>query len=360
MGAQTSYTEQLAAMAGLSHGIDNKFETGVNDLGKVRNLHTLTIGTAADQDYAHTVDGIAVSFTRAAGETTQAIRDAVLAAARATQALEGVAFYNPSGTDDILITAVTAGTAITVLESSANQTLVETTVNVALESIGFGLGVVRGTVSAKSVTLPSAAGGMFRGFVEYTHSAVDPSAAGAAEASPGQNLSIIRRGAMWVPFVDGAQGAPVEGDDCYLVFSGAGNIGKVTNDQGGTLQVITITVATVTNDGRYAFEIDGRVVEFTADGSATAQEVVDGLVAAVNAIADLDFVGVDGAGDTIVITSDKTVTFAEIADPGTDVSIAESTAPAPLTHVAQHLGSNVKFARVNSALGLALVEINLP
>ena len=354
---QTSYTEQLVALAGMLHGIDNTFETGVNDAGTTRQRDTITIDVAADQTYSFTVDGIVVSFVRANAEDVTGIRNALIEAFRAIQSLEGVAFSNPTGVDALTIDAANPGTAIVTANLAANMTLVNTTPNTALEPIPFGLGVVRRSGGTnKSVTLPTLGGQNFRGFVSYDHSVVDPSNAGAAaEASPGQNLSLLRKGYIWVPFVNGAGGTPTEGEDVFLIFSGA-NAGKISNDQGGVRQVIVITVSTATNDGVYEVELDGRIAQFTADGGATVLEVATGLAAKCLGIAEGGF-EVASDATTVTITSDKPITFAEIADPGTDIAIAQTVVAS--AEVAAEL-KGIQFRRVDTATLLALVEVNLP
>ncbi|MBI4815189.1 MAG: hypothetical protein HY791_02950 [Deltaproteobacteria bacterium] len=161
MSGQQSYSlTQQAAYAGMRHGLfDHRCRTFVNDKGAVRQIDTITVDTAVGSSttYALTVDGYSISFTSASASKT-VIRDGLIAAGRAVQALESVCAFNPSGTDALTVTAATEGTGFTTAESDGNLSLANTVANVAKEPIPFGRGVVRRrTLASSTVTVDTAA-----------------------------------------------------------------------------------------------------------------------------------------------------------------------------------------------------------
>lgn len=93
---------------------------------------------------------------------------------------------------------------------------------------------------------------------------------------------------------------------------------SMVNDKGAARAVYEITVDTVTDSATYTFTIGGFTVSYVADASATAREIVTGLIAAARAnqsIMDL-LAGINPNGNTKIRITAKT--------PGTDVTVAES------------------------------------
>lgn len=181
MAGQTAYTNQALGYPGQRMGMGHQARTGVNDVGAVRQVDTITVSAAAAQIYLFTVDvgggalPISADFSGGAPGSTTVARDALLAAARAIQAFEGFVAFNPSGAAGITITALTPGVGHTTAEADASLTLANTVANVASGSIPFGRAVVRNTANnANSIQLPSATGQNFMGVLERTHSSVDP------------------------------------------------------------------------------------------------------------------------------------------------------------------------------------------
>lgn len=72
---------------------------------------------------------------------------------------------------------------------------------------------------------------------------------------------------------------------------GAIKIGRRANAFTQSLQL----TPTVANNTTYAVEVDGQEVSYTSDGTASVGEIVAGLVAAINALADVDAIIATGA-----------------------------------------------------------------
>jgi phage tail sheath gpL-like len=98
--------------------------------------------------------------------------------------------------------------------------------------------------------------------------------------------------------------------------------------------------------------INGRAYSFTADGSATATEIVTGLKDLINADADNGVIATGTA--TLILTADvEGVPFS--VSLGANLSAAATTANAVYTT----LLSGAKFLTAASAGGLAKIELNL-
>ena len=106
-------------------------------------------------------------------------------------------------------------------------------------------------------------------------------------------------------------------------LSGARQADTMTNDRPRTAQRDTVQVSTVTNSATYTVTIDSIPVTYTADGSATAAEIRDGLIAAINgepllagrvlaSVKDADELYIDArlAGVGFVTTVDAKLTLA--------------------------------------------------
>lgn len=144
-GLSDTSAQPAAAVAGMP--VSKNFDDTVSAQwigGTTTDVWTLTIGSAAAQDYgfdAVTPDGASFSprFTRAGSETTAQIAVAVAAAANALPGLTAWATIAASGST-VVITARLAGTAgaIAVTEALANQTLANTTAAADGQDLPFG------------------------------------------------------------------------------------------------------------------------------------------------------------------------------------------------------------------------------
>lgn len=97
-------------------------------------------------------------------------------------------------------------------------------------------------------------------------------------------------------------------------------------------QIATVTVGTPTT-GTYSLTINGTAISFVADADPTAQEIVDGLVAAINAnvtVATAVTASDDTAGNsTFIITADAIATAFTVTSPtapgGSSLSVTADT-----------------------------------
>lgn len=117
------------------------------------------------------------------------------------------------------------------------------------------------------------------------------------------------------------------------IVQGSGAGGKQSGKLPGTpvAKVITLTVTGATNATVYNFLLffprtgETALVEITADGSATGAEVVTALVNKVNDM-DVPVTAADGAGDTIVLTSDLIGNDFQVLEAETEITQADTTA----------------------------------
>lgn len=172
-----------------------------NDKGKNRQVDTITMTSAvAATTYTFTIDlgngPVAVSYLSGATTSLAAIRDGLIAAARAKSEFEDKVFPNVGGASALTLTATKPGEGFTTAESDANLTLANTTPNVVTEPIPFGRAVVRGSTGVRSAILPSTTGQKFEGVVERVHSNVDPIEGSADEVTPFSDMSVGHKG-MW-------------------------------------------------------------------------------------------------------------------------------------------------------------------
>lgn len=372
MAAQTSYSEQLAAYAGLRYGMStHRANSAVNDAGSTKQIHDVVVTSAANSTvYTFTITEVLtgvvttiVITTPASGNTVTTVRDSLIAYLRTLQSLEGVVTANPVSTDTIRVTAQRAGYGFTLAESDGNLTNSAIQANVAPEYLFFGRGVVKRSAGGdRSVTAPSAAAdrALFRGVLEREHQIVDPINPSRPQASPGQNLTIIKAGGVWVEVDE----AITEGARAYCRFAtggtGSGAIGTFKDNPGGTAHVMRITVSgTITNSGTYRVIVNGRVIEVTADGSATIDEMVTLLTNAITAQGlSVTAVG-DLANDWVTLTANnpgEPITFTELTDLATNFAVTEVTAN--VAGVAFSI--NGVFESSTTGAGLAKLMLNEP
>jgi hypothetical protein len=362
MGAQTSYTEQLAAYAGLRYGMDHNATTGVNDAGMDKQVHEVTVDAfTADATVSFVftdsdgVDHLIEFVNPAAGDETDT-RDGLIDALRAIQELEGAVTANPSGTAVIVLTAIEPGVGFTVGSLHADLSDAVVTANGTLESILFGRGVIRRSAGGdQSVTVPTALTdrAAFRGALEREHHIVDPLDPTSPAATPGSNLSIIERGGIWVPVT----GAVSKGDRAYCVFTPAANRGKFRADPGGTAQVMRIAISGNTA-GTMRFALNGRIFELIIVAQ-TVDQIVTELTAAANALDEPVTAVADLPNDRIDFTADNAgdaFSLVEISDAAGEAAI--STVTANVAGVAFPV--DAEFESTTTGAGLAKLKINRP
>lgn len=221
-------------------------------------------------------------------------------------------------------------------------------------NVGFGLAVVKGTISngvdgSSQVKVPTASGGVFRGIARHTHS-VPQNGANPVGYPDTETVGYLRRGRIWVPVVD----AVTEDGAAYFVNTGAkagwfaaaasdtasavatANAGNVGN---GVMGTITPTVPPA-RGGIYTLDM--------TSAGATAAFIVrdpDGVEVGVGAVGTLF-----NAGGLSFTLADGAVDFAE-GDGFTinvDVTFAADAVPTGV------------FRSSTTGEGLAVVEINLP
>jgi hypothetical protein len=95
------------------------------------------------------------------------------------------------------------------------------------------------------------------------------------------------------------------------------------NDLGTNREVIDVAIDTVTNSATYTFTINGYTITYTADGSATAIEIRDGLIAAARAVAGLESLATFNPSPTGGATAPVRVTAKR---PDIDLTYADSDA----------------------------------
>ncbi len=151
--------------------------------------------------YSFTLNGTTVSYTATRTDTIIIIRDALIAAARAIQLLEGVAYFNSNG-NNVRVTASVPGTAFTAT-AVTNTSVSAVTANGTPLYIPFGVAIVKrtgaGTVD-KSATTPTTTGQSFLGVSERIHTVCDPmqSAPNNQNIAPFADITVGYRGTWYV------------------------------------------------------------------------------------------------------------------------------------------------------------------
>lgn len=293
---------------------------------------TVTIGNFnAGDEVGINVNGVQVSVT--------AVTDATATAALLNTAI------NAAGLLSGVLSSTVAGPALTLagalgVEIDASEyspdattaTFSAVTASVVQQQLDFGYGVVRDvpsiTVNRNAIKKPSAASDVFVGVLVRTRGGQIPPA--QIEASgfdpdylmPGMTYAVLRANVGVV--VEYVGDAPTESDPVYLIYSGA-NAGKWRVDNGGTSEVVTLTLTTTATD-TVAFNYDG--LPDLSIASATGTEATDAATlfglwkanASYMAIGDIE----DNGDGTLTITFNDTTThtFTDNSD-GTS-SIAET------------------------------------
>lgn len=106
--------------------------------------------------------------------------------------------------------------------------------------------------------------------------------------------------------------------------------GTLFNASPQAVQISTITVSGPTNSHLYTVTINGFNVTFTSDSGATTQEVVDGLVAAINLDARVrgDVIAVGTSATVVTLTGLIPGRLFNLAEAEADLAIATSQAAA--------------------------------
>lgn len=163
-------------------------------------------------------------------------------------------------------------------------------------------------------------------------------------------VSIMSEGSM---FVD-CEGTVVAGNPVYVRYTSDGSsnteLGKVCANSGGTVVIDT----TSTVEGVYRVTLFNGIVNETfsyqTDGSASANEITTGLVAAIDASANYSAAGTTEATITLVV--------------GTEITIVQLAGPTAAAEALYTVVDNQKAARLpgayftESRTGAGLVEIH--
>jgi uncharacterized protein len=128
-------------------------------------------------------------------------------------------------------------------------------------------------------------------------------------------------------------GSSVSLNSVKLFFSNLSN-GILFFVRAAAKQIATVTVGTPTT-GAYSLTINGTAISYTADATPTAQEIVDGLIAAINAnstVAAAVTASDDTTGNsTFLITADAVATSFTVTSPtapaGSTLSVTVDTYP---------------------------------
>lgn len=237
--------------------------------------------------------------------------------------------------------------------------------HVAEAEILIGKGVTQGTALGQVLHPDSAAKitdvKLFKGVAIHHHAMEQKYPAGSGNYSYPQyaSVNVLRKGRVWVkPEQTVTAGTSIP----HMRFAnGIADVGLVQKgsfrkDKDGTAQVSTLT-PTVANADVYSVSIkgaDGKVVgsaSYISDGTATAQEICDGLRAALGAVS-----GVVLSGTTTLI-----ITSSEAGKPFT-VSTSANLAVAATTANAVSAAEvpNAKYKSSTTSVGqVALLEIDL-
>lgn len=204
---QTTYQDQADKQA-LEGGL---YDVGHSDLvtrspgANVAQVERVTVDTAANSTaYTVTINGVPISFTSDANATKEEIRDGLIAAINNEGFVNNaVTASDGAGTDDLDITADTAGVPFTLTESDANLSTATQQANVTGNPVPFGRGLARGGSPGLAV-LPSATSFVLEGVSTNRAKAlpkdntVSPPQTGTARWNEAESMTVLRRGRIWV------------------------------------------------------------------------------------------------------------------------------------------------------------------
>lgn len=123
----------------------------------------------------------------------------------------------------------------------------------------------------------------------------------------------------------------------------------------------TLTIDNVINATLYAFVLQGVTVSYTSDGSATDEEIRDGLLAdlAANIYLKDDFTGAAATSATFTVTSNYRAADVVLTESDANLSLVVDTAsgvslhPGTLALVTGFAGSNLKLGPCASGAGVS-------
>lgn len=223
-------------------------------------------------------------------------------------------------------------------------------------AIPFGTGVCRGVNPDRDVKLPASPleAAAIVG-VALRDLSVENQRDGLVPNYPiGSPVACLKKGCVWVK----VSVAVVAGDDVYCRY--ANGIADVTDTQAGSFgntgdgiaQVDTVT-PTAVNSTNYVLYVNGSTYEYLSDSSATAAEIVAGLLAEINANPDSP---VTASGTNTLILTAKVAGTAFVTQVGPNLSVAHTTANAGSAARVP----KAKFQTSSAADGFAILEVNFP
>lgn len=241
----------------------------INDAPRTPQVATCVVDTEAnDTEYALTINGVELTFTSDGSGTKAEIAAGIAAAINDDPLVNGLVSAASDGVDTVTVTARIGGLGFTISDSDANLTTTTTTANDTSDPVGFGCLVAR----------------------------VDSD--------------------------------PEKGALCIGTSFDAKEV-EITPTLPSVVAKIVTLAPTAVNDAVYVVEVVidgvGYKAHYTADGSATAQEIVEGLATKLNDILP---------ASTVAVTEDNTtLTFtAEVAGKSFTVGYGDSSATIDWTY----------------------------
>ena len=215
----------------------------------------------------------------------------------------------------------------------------------------FGIAVKKGSADGECL-LPSSASDKIIGLTMRDNSLDTLALASNGAIAPKAMASVMRVGAMYAL----PEQTVAKGDKVFVRFTagaGALKVGRLRKDGGGAAQVSTLT-PTAVNSTAYFVTIDGLRFDYTSDGSATAAEIVAGLLAKINALTAKHGVVASGTNTLILTGQTSGVAFDVQAD--ANMAIVATTPPAG---IALEL-KGAEWGEAGTADSPTKVLINLP
>lgn len=264
--------------------------------------------------YSLTVLGETVSIISSGTRATDVA--AFVVALNANPIIRGIYIATDESTTTVVLTATAYGVSLDSDEVSvddedtAELTLSEDTAQADANQIAIGVAVF---LSSGNIQLanPSASDLVALAGVTRRLEAAEQTTIAGNDTDlyeSGEDVAVMKTCRMLVDTGDSA----VEGDDIWIEQDST-NEGKLYPTSGSAVNTLTIT-PTAVNDARYEIEMlitgtDGNqylvMVEFTADASATATEIVTGLKAAIDAETTTTLLTTSGTTTLIIEMADK-------------------------------------------------------
>lgn len=254
--------------------------------GRALQVWTILMDASPDAADVYNINilGETVSLTVAAETQAQAVDDLV-AKVNANPIMRGVFTASNTGPDTtITLTANNFGTDVAVTidgTGAADLTLSEDTEPADATQIGIGVAMYYDGSGSVTVTNPNS--GDLDEFAGFTRLLLEEEQTGVAQAAATSDLyedredvCVFKRGEMIVDTGD----AGVENGFIWIEQAAGATLGKAYAASSSTGHTLVVT-PTAVNDFEYTIllNIDGEIVyaEYLADGTATAQEIVEGL-----------------------------------------------------------------------------------